>query len=329
MSAKYVCYQAYVVISIWTASSPIPVAARSKVWVCGSSLAGIAGSNPNEAWMSVSCECRVLSGRGLCVGLITRTEESYRLWCVSQCDREAAIMRRLQSTRRRCAMVKKNSLFISWQLLGQSRRYVSTATKHVRCSVLEPFMAIFSSRTTLQARGAVFTVFALTHNSLYNAVCSFTYLHVSPLALFFRSTQARHAPLYFRNAICSLNLSLRYTWKAYREQETSDFKNVRTKQVCSGMIYCIHRVQFINFRQLAATYTICGPFMQLVLAVCVCNTAHVVPRISIWLICTENAGRLDAQYVVYKSSTGKAWMDDGWTITLQPALHKAPSHYCP
>jgi hypothetical protein len=26
--------------------------------------------------MSVSCECRVLSGRGLCVGLITRPEES-------------------------------------------------------------------------------------------------------------------------------------------------------------------------------------------------------------------------------------------------------------
>jgi hypothetical protein len=32
--------------------------------------------------MSVSCECCVLLGRGLCVGLITRPEESYRLWCV-------------------------------------------------------------------------------------------------------------------------------------------------------------------------------------------------------------------------------------------------------
>ena len=32
--------------------------------------------------MSVCCECCVLSGRGLCVGLITRSEESYRLWCV-------------------------------------------------------------------------------------------------------------------------------------------------------------------------------------------------------------------------------------------------------
>jgi hypothetical protein len=33
-------------------------------------------------WMSVSCECRVLSGRGLCDGLITRPEESCRMWCV-------------------------------------------------------------------------------------------------------------------------------------------------------------------------------------------------------------------------------------------------------
>jgi hypothetical protein len=30
--------------------------------------------------MTLSCECCVLSGRGLCVWLITRPEESYRLW---------------------------------------------------------------------------------------------------------------------------------------------------------------------------------------------------------------------------------------------------------
>ena len=34
------------------------------------------------AWMSVSCECCVLSGRGLCDGPIPLPEESYRLWCV-------------------------------------------------------------------------------------------------------------------------------------------------------------------------------------------------------------------------------------------------------
>jgi hypothetical protein len=32
--------------------------------------------------MSVCCKCCVLSGRGLCDGLISRLEESYRVWCV-------------------------------------------------------------------------------------------------------------------------------------------------------------------------------------------------------------------------------------------------------
>jgi len=38
--------------------------------------------------MFVCCECRVLSGRGLCDELITCREESYRLWCVVVCDLE-------------------------------------------------------------------------------------------------------------------------------------------------------------------------------------------------------------------------------------------------
>ena len=38
--------------------------------------------------MSVCCECCLLSGRVLCDELITRPEESYRLWCVVVCDLE-------------------------------------------------------------------------------------------------------------------------------------------------------------------------------------------------------------------------------------------------
>jgi hypothetical protein len=34
--------------------------------------------------MFVCCECCVLSGRGLCDGLITRPEGFYRLWCVEK-----------------------------------------------------------------------------------------------------------------------------------------------------------------------------------------------------------------------------------------------------
>jgi hypothetical protein len=50
--------------------------------------------NPLEVWMSVCCDCCVLSGRGLCDELITHPEESYRLWCVVVCGREASWLRR-------------------------------------------------------------------------------------------------------------------------------------------------------------------------------------------------------------------------------------------
>ena len=45
---------------------------------------------PPGAWIFVCCECRVLSGRGLCDELITRPEESYRLCCVVVCDIETS-----------------------------------------------------------------------------------------------------------------------------------------------------------------------------------------------------------------------------------------------
>ena len=64
---------------------PVPVATRSKAYVCGRSHAGIVGSNLTGG-MDVCCECCVLSGRGLCDQLIPRPEESYRLWCVVVCD---------------------------------------------------------------------------------------------------------------------------------------------------------------------------------------------------------------------------------------------------
>ena len=55
----------------------ILVAARSKTWVCGRSVIGIGGLNPaRDVDFSLLSMC-LLSDRGLCVGLITRTEESY------------------------------------------------------------------------------------------------------------------------------------------------------------------------------------------------------------------------------------------------------------
>jgi hypothetical protein len=59
--------------------------------------------------MSAYCDCCVLSGRGLCVGLITRPEESYEMCGVSECDREASTMRKPWPTTG-CRAVEKDML---------------------------------------------------------------------------------------------------------------------------------------------------------------------------------------------------------------------------
>jgi len=67
---------------------------------------------PPRAWMFVCCECFVLSGRGLCDGLIIRSEESYRLWRVVVCDQETSQARRLKPTRDRLIVVVSKSYII-------------------------------------------------------------------------------------------------------------------------------------------------------------------------------------------------------------------------
>ena len=71
-------------------------------------LLGLWVRTPPGAWISVCCECCVLSGRGLCVGLITRPEDSYRVCvCLNECDHESSIIRRPWPSRGCCAMGKK------------------------------------------------------------------------------------------------------------------------------------------------------------------------------------------------------------------------------
>ena len=58
----------------------------------GSGVAGLLGlwvRIPPGAWMSVSCDCCVLSGRGLCDGLNTRPECLTECG-VPECDSEAS-----------------------------------------------------------------------------------------------------------------------------------------------------------------------------------------------------------------------------------------------
>ena len=63
------------------------------------------------SWMPVSCEYSVLSDRDLCVGIITRPDESYRLWYF--CDRDAFAMMRPWPTRG-CNAEKKCAFRSRW-----------------------------------------------------------------------------------------------------------------------------------------------------------------------------------------------------------------------
>jgi len=69
-----------------TENKPILVAVRSKEWDCGGLLAGIAGSNPTKG-KDDYFECCLLSGRDFWV------QSSPTEWGVSECDREASVMR--------------------------------------------------------------------------------------------------------------------------------------------------------------------------------------------------------------------------------------------
>jgi hypothetical protein len=73
---------------------PIPVATRSKAWVCGRSLAGIAGSNPARIWISVSCECCVCCQVDVSASGCSLVQGSPTKCGVPECDIETSKMRR-------------------------------------------------------------------------------------------------------------------------------------------------------------------------------------------------------------------------------------------
>jgi hypothetical protein len=83
---------------------PLQIVARSKAWIRGPSLAGIAGSNPAyEMDICLLCVFYVLSGRCHCFGW-SLVQRSPTVCDVSENDGEASIMRTPWSTGSCCAM---------------------------------------------------------------------------------------------------------------------------------------------------------------------------------------------------------------------------------
>ena len=66
------------------------------------------GSNPTGG-MDV-CECCLLSGRGLYDELITRPEESYRLWCVVVRDLERNLVNEEAKTHWRLPLQERKKI---------------------------------------------------------------------------------------------------------------------------------------------------------------------------------------------------------------------------
>jgi hypothetical protein len=131
---------------------PIPSVAHSKEWVCGRSLGGIVDSNP--AWSTDVCYgCCVLSGKGLCVGMITRPEDGCG---VSECGREASVMRRPWPTRGSSAMEEV--------LIGSWAGYTFTITQ---ISIL--FMSIRSVIILTWITGCV------SHHDANLSICTHNY----------------------------------------------------------------------------------------------------------------------------------------------------------
>ena len=84
------------------------MAALSKPWIYGRSLARTAGSNPAGAWMTLSFECCLLSDRGLCDRPIKGPTKCVCVRvcvcvCVCVCDRGNS-QKRLRSTMSCCDM---------------------------------------------------------------------------------------------------------------------------------------------------------------------------------------------------------------------------------
>jgi hypothetical protein len=80
--------------------------------------------------MFVCCECCVLSGRGLWDELITRPEESYRLWCFVVCDLETSRMRRPWPALSRSVTAKNKILLL--MSFGTGQLYPSSQSLQFR-----------------------------------------------------------------------------------------------------------------------------------------------------------------------------------------------------
>ena len=107
-----------------TFTLPVPVAARSKAYVCGHARAEIVGSNATGGMnvclsvVSVVC-CQVELS---CDELITCPGESHWLWCVVVCDLETSWTRRIWPIRGLSRQKNQKTYFIGRRNIAKNPR---------------------------------------------------------------------------------------------------------------------------------------------------------------------------------------------------------------
>jgi len=94
--------------------------------------------------MSLCCDCYVLSNRGICVGLITHPEESYRLCCFSECDLQNFVNEEALAHWGPLRQIKKALCVLSFK-----KPLICTLLKHlVKVKILYFLVTWFSSASS-------------------------------------------------------------------------------------------------------------------------------------------------------------------------------------
>jgi hypothetical protein len=110
----------------------------------------------------------VLSGRGLCDGLITRPEEFYRLWCVIVCDLGTSRLRRLN-------LVKGCKCRIEEEEEEEVEKSSSSSSSYI--------CLLISALSNLQRNAKRFNSFKATHS---------TYVSVGPNHILRVDSESEH-----------------------------------------------------------------------------------------------------------------------------------------
>jgi hypothetical protein len=127
---------------VYTNALPIPVAARSKTWVCGRAHLQRLRVRILLWGIDMSLVSIALSATGLCVGLITHPEKPYQVRCVWvwswSLDGEESLAHKGLSRHKKnvSALTAIASTSTKWQIMLHSLQFSYLAQLYKLCSVL-------------------------------------------------------------------------------------------------------------------------------------------------------------------------------------------------